>query len=122
MGVTGTDFNKKYEDELGTWSIADGKNTITYDPSKPSFSTTFFKTMCSGCKWNLTEDDLKLTDPKNAGQGYCPAMDSPLLNAADFSGLNSSYIDKVTYVGAFSGETDNWMDGWTNFDPQNTVY
>lgn len=122
MGVTGTDFNKKYEDELGTWSIVDGKNTITYDPSKPSFSTTFFKTMCSGCKWNLTEDDLKLTDPKNAGQGYCPAMDSPLLNAADFSGLNSSYIDKVTYVGAFSGETDNWMDGWTNFDPQNTVY
>ena len=39
MGVTGTDFNKKYEDELGTWSLVDGKKTITYDATQGSFST-----------------------------------------------------------------------------------
>ena len=25
------------------------------------------------------------------------------------------------FAGAF-GTGENWMDGWTNFDPQNTVY
>ena len=37
--VVGTDANKKYEDVLGTYS--DGK--ITYDETKPSYSSTFFK-------------------------------------------------------------------------------
>ena len=30
-------------------------------------------------------------------------------------------LDKVAYVGAFNA-TDNWLTGWTNFDPQNTKY
>ncbi len=122
MGVTGTDFNKKYEDELGTWSLVDGKKTITYDATQESFSTSFLRTQ-SGCRFELTEADLNLTDPKNIGQAYCPAAGSPLLNAANFDGLNSSYINKnANYIGAFNGTSDNWLEGWTNFDPQNTVY
>lgn len=121
MNVTGTDFNKKYEDELGTWAIVDGKNKITYDSSKESFSTSFFK-MQKGCRFDLTEESLQLNDPMGVGQVYSPLAGSPLLNAADFSGLTSSFIDKVSYVGAFGGADDNWMENWTNFDPQNTVY
>ena len=60
MTVTGTDFNKKYEDEFGTWGVNDeGKKVITYDATKESFSTSFFKTQ-SGCRFNLTEADLNL--------------------------------------------------------------
>ena len=122
MGVIGTDFNKKYEDELGTWGLnSEGKKTISYDATKESFSTTFLRTQ-SGCRFDLSETDLHLTDPKNIGQAYCPSASSPLLNAANFSGLNSSYIQQVSYIGAFSGPNDNWLEGWTNFDPQNTVY
>ena len=48
-----------------------------------------------------------------------------LLGAADFTDvLLSSGFDKVSYIGAFASdkEADNWMSGWTNFDPQHTSY
>ena len=121
MGVTGTDFNKKYEDELGTWSLVDGKNKITYDSTQESFSTSFLRTQ-NGCRFDLTESDLNLTDPKGIGQAYCPGAGSPLLGSANFDGLNSSYIKPVSYIGALSGSSDSWLDNWTNFDPQNTAY
>lgn len=38
---------------------------------------------------------------------------------------NDAFFDKVSYVGAFSiAETfaNNWMSGWTNFDPVNANY
>ncbi|WP_276133400.1 T9SS type A sorting domain-containing protein [Polluticoccus soli] len=38
---------------------------------------------------------------------------------------NDAFFDKVNYVGAFAGTqttSDNWMKGWTNFDPNNTFY
>ena len=50
-----------------------------------------------------------------------PSATSPLLNLASFDGESSSWLDKVAYVGAFNA-TDNWLTGWTNFDPQNTKY
>ena len=33
--------------------------------------------------------------------------------------LLSSGFETVEYIGAF-GTDDNWLDGWTNFDPNNT--
>ncbi|MHC1707458.1 MAG: T9SS type A sorting domain-containing protein [Bacteroidales bacterium] len=47
---------------------------------------------------------------------------SPVLNAASFTNtvLNDPFFDQVTFVGAF-GPTD-WTAGWSNFNPQNTVY
>ena len=44
------------------------------------------------------------------------------LTAASFNdALLSSGFETVEYIGAF-GTDDNWLDGWTNFDPNNTDY
>jgi len=117
MDVTGTDANKEYRNILGTYS----NGQITFDETKESFSSTFFKSQ-PGNKL-FTEAELKLTGENKVGQNYLPSADSPLLGAASFANVTSSYLNKnVTYIGAFSGTTDNWMDGWTNFDPQNADY
>ena len=52
-----------------------------------------------------------------------PTAGSPLLNAANFTGLDS-FFTPTTYIGAFASdsEADNWTRGWANFDPQNTDY
>nr|WP_287577019.1 hypothetical protein [Prevotella sp.] len=42
-----------------------------------------------------------------------------MLGAASFAGWTG--FDTVTYIGAFDG-SNNWMSGWTNFDPQNAQY
>jgi hypothetical protein len=37
--------------------------------------------------------------------------------------VSDAFFTPVNYIGAFAGtgaSTDNWMAGWTNFDPQNT--
>lgn len=118
MGVLGTDFNKIYEDKY----ITQYKPKVTFDESKESFSSTFFKSFAG----NKTFPDWSsfLFDTKNADNGYrwIPKSGSPLLSAGnfDFDALKSGF-KKVTYIGAFSAG-DNWLDGWTNFDPQNTVY
>jgi hypothetical protein len=55
-----------------------------------------------------------------------PRSGSPLLGAADFTDafLNDPFFTKVTYAGAFAGDSDadDWTKGWANFDPQNTDY
>ncbi|GAB3309964.1 IPT/TIG domain-containing protein [Hymenobacter tenuis] len=54
--------------------------------------------------------------------GFLLSSSSPLLNGAVFTGKAAdNFFDKVSYRGAFNG-TDNWAQGWTNFDPQNTAY
>ena len=47
---------------------------------------------------------------------------SPLLNGASFTNaaLTDPFFDNVSFVGAF-GTTD-WTAGWSNFNPQTTVY
>ena len=110
MDIIGSDGNKIYEDHLS----ADGKN-IT-DGSRISFSheffvndgslgTTYANSINNAVK---SESELGLTDPMNTGQKYCPA--------SILSDGNNGYI------GAFKDANDDWMKGWTNFDPQNTVY
>ncbi len=34
--------------------------------------------------------------------------------------IDNAFFEQVPYIGAFG--TDNWMSGWTNFDPQTTAY
>lgn len=100
MGVIGTDKNKEYEDYFYDYT------TKTEDRSKESFSHTFFVSN----KFNQikNEAELNLTDPMKTGQNYCPAT-----TLSDGKG---------GYIGAFRDASDNWLQGWTNFDPQNTVY
>lgn len=67
--------------------------------------------------------DAKKTGAEAAPTSFLPESGSPLLGAGAFTHtkLQDSFFDKTaTYMGAF-GSTD-WTAGWTNFDPQNTIY
>lgn len=100
MGVIGTDKNKVYEDYLYDYA------TGTEDRTRVSYSHTFF--LSEPTNKEVDEASLNLTDPKGTGQNYCP---STILSTGDGG-----------YIGAFRDANDNWLDGWTNFDPQNTIY
>ncbi|GAB6009827.1 hypothetical protein [Dysgonomonas reticulitermitis] len=121
MTVLGSDINKQsptWTDQLST----DGTN-IT-DPASASFSSTFFSL---GANSNATTSpNLKQPNSTVASPNYGPNTGSPLLGKAKFTDtmLLDSFFTKVTYSGAFasSSDSDNWMLGWTNFDPQNTTY
>ncbi len=113
MGVLGSDNNKYYKDER---YLGDGN----YDATTVSYSHSFF--IQEGNR-QLDEAALLLTDPKGVGQNYAPGAGSPLLSGAGFEGVNSTFLNTtVSYIGAFSGPNDNWLEGWTNFDPQTTIY
>lgn len=100
MSVLGTDKNKEYEDYFYDYP------TKTEDRSIVSFSHSFF---LSGLGNKTMEESLLgLSDPANAGQNYCPSTE-----ISDGKG---------GFIGAFRNSSDNWMSGWTNFDPQNTIY
>lgn len=100
MGVIGTDKNKVYEDYLYDYA------TGTENRTRVSYSHTFF--LSEPTNKEVDEASLNLTDPKGTGQNYCP---STILSTGDGG-----------YIGAFRDANDNWLDGWTNFDPQNTIY
>ncbi len=100
MGVIGTDKNKEYEDYLYDYG------TKTEDRSKASYSHTFF--LSNSTNKVMEESALGLTDPMATGRDYCPIA---ILSDG-----------KGGYIGAFKDASDNWLSGWTNFDPQNTIY
>jgi hypothetical protein len=116
MGVTGSDANKRYEDNL-----YDAVQKSVIDANQESYSSTFFKSQ-TGNKVFQDIADLMLTSGIYSGVQYLPQSGSPLLGAASFTdGLLSSWFEKVSYIGAF-GNNDNWLGGWTEFDPQNAEY
>lgn len=69
----------------------------------------------------LIGDPQSLTSPL-----FIPSATSPLATGAVWTNsLVATGFDQVDYRGAFGAdatEDANWMTGWTNFDPQNTVY
>ncbi len=100
IDAIGSDKNKEYEDFL--FDYASGME----DRNSVSFSHSFF--MSEPTNKVMTEAQLNLTDPMAIGQNYSPAA---MLSD-----------NKGGYIGAFRDASDNWLDGWTNFDPQSTVY
>jgi hypothetical protein len=59
------------------------------------------------------------------GPGLLPLAGSPLLSGASFKGSDyfstNTYFDKqITWIGALG--KDNWLQGWTNFNPLKTNY
>lgn len=105
--AVGTDANKQYEDYL--YDAAQKKDI---DKNQKSYSNTFF----------FAEQSNKYFDSWTSlvgADGYTPIAGSPLLGAASFAGWTC--FDTITYIGAFDG-SNNWMSGWTNFDPQNAKY
>lgn len=121
MDILGSDANKLYEDVLVT-GYDENKKPVK-DESQESYSSTFFKSQ-AGNKFT-TMEELALTGANTITGltfNFMPQAGSPLLNAASFSDASlQSGFDKVSYVGAF-GESADWLEGWTNFDPNNTDY
>lgn len=116
MDILGSDFNKVFQDNL----LTDYANK-TLDETKESFSSTFFKSETSNMS-GLESSSLMLEMPiKEINAAYMPTASSPLIGKADFSDSKLKDFQKVNYIGAFSAG-DNWMDGWTEFDPENAKY
>ena len=44
-----------------------------------------------------------------------------MLTAASFDDSKLSSMEQVNYIGAFDAN-NNWLEGWTEFDPQNADY
>src|SRR5262249_40596191 len=51
-----------------------------------------------------------------------PASGSPLQGADNSVYGGDAFFTNVSYIGAFNPGGDTWAHGWTNFDPQNTLY
>lgn len=72
----------------------------------------------------LTKVDIsdKFADLAGVGNLTAPnpmlAVDSPLLEGG--VAVGNEFFEPVDYIGAFGAE--NWMTGWTNFDPNNVDY
>ena len=116
MTVTGSDANKVYDDVL-----YDAVNKTIIDAGQESYSSSFFKAQ-KGNKVLADMNELNFKDGRGIGVNYMPNANSPVLTAASFdNALLDNGFDKVDYIGAF-GINDNWLDGWTNFDPNNTDY
>ena len=106
MTQLASDANKKFGEDLGT------------------FSAAYFQTEALNNRTYGNISDLKLTQPNSLSSGFdCrPASGSPLLTGASFTdALVSEGFEKVNYIGAFSSDED-WTEGWTEFDPQNAQY
>lgn len=106
------------------------ENNTPYSPTdNGAFADSYFNRSDGKNHAYAAIADLKLQgNPQNL-TNFCliPSQDSPLASqAADWSNpLVASGFEQVSYIGAFSpSETasNNWMTGWTNMDPQNTVY
>ncbi len=114
MDVTGSDANKIYDDVL-----YDARNKQVLDANRQSYSSEFFLAQAGNKLSTISEMLLGGTLLPGIKQGFMPLAGSPLLGAASFAGAGSSF-DQVGFIGAFS--TENWLDGWTNFDPNNADY
>lgn len=115
MTILGSDANKIYQDNLYTYT------TKTFDTTKNSFSHDTFLAQTGNSVVKASE--LLLTGKSSkTNADYMPQTGSPLLNAASFTNtLLGTWFSKVSYIGAFSA-SDTWVDGWTEFDPENAVY
>ena len=113
MDAVGTDANKKYDDYL----LLDSGE---YDETQVSFSHSYFVAQSGNVVYD-SADELLLTDGRSIGAAYMPQSGSPVFGAQDWSNSLLSAFDQVDYIGAF-GDDDSWLDGWTNFDPNNTDY
>ena len=114
MDVIGSDANKCYEDKEYDFA----KKAVKAD-SKQSYSHTFFEQQ-PGNRYFADKSQLMLSDTKHVGVPFMPQAGSNVFGAQNFDGLDS-WFTTVNYIGAFDAN-DTWLDGWTNFDPQNTNY
>ena len=125
--VLGSDYNKTWKDWSGVWDYAANPQTFTGAAGTKSISHTL--ALSNGCRVATVAEAL-LNNPVsvnatgiNISQNYGPQAGSALVHAS-FTVPSGFDTAGNGYAGAFKSdaETDNWMAGWTNFDPQNTAY
>ncbi|MBI3883252.1 MAG: hypothetical protein HY305_03310 [Sphingobacteriales bacterium] len=92
-----------------------------------SFSGQGFESLMLDASFNnnvlVNATDFMLEDPFNYdAPNLLPKTNAGILTGADFSGANYSdgFFNKVSYRGALG--KDNWLQGWTNFNPLKTNY
>ncbi len=120
--ILGSDKNKSWKDRLCT----DGSNESA---TELSFSHNYVLEASRSNSVLATIDGLNLANPVsinsdysiNPNQSYAPEVGSPAVNAA-FTVPDGFDASGNGYAGAFKDASDNWMQGWTEFDPQNKVY
>lgn len=120
MTNLGADANKADRDKKVTnYKGGNDGKTLVYDENTESFSSTFFKTTGYNNRV-VTTSEMGLTDPAGIGVAYCGG--SALTGKASFSdALLGTGFQNVNYIGAVN-TSDNWLDGWTEFNPQNKAY
>ncbi|MDO4191072.1 MAG: hypothetical protein Q4D14_05245 [Bacteroidales bacterium] len=109
-GIECSDFNGIFQDNL-----VSEYSTPTIDNTQVSWTSTWFKSDAS--RRFATSSELNLTSAFGFNFAFVPASNSSLLNVTLPAGFNGS-----NYVGAFAGTSDNWLSGWTEFDPNNQDY
>ena len=115
MDCLGSDKNKLFSDVYYNWQ------TGAEESGKQSNSRTWFLAQ-SGNQYTESADSWQLADAAGVGAAFMPQAGSPLLSAASFSDSRlAAGFDRVSYIGAFAAG-DSWLDGWTEFDPQNADY
>ena len=115
---------KNYQDKQ-VWS---GGSQFNNEEGSDAFVKSYFERSAGGNRTFATLAELKLGgNPLNLGSlEVFPKSDSPLASGTSWTNAKvSTWFEKVNYIGAFStSETanSNWTSGWTNFNPQSTVY
>lgn len=101
-----------------------------YDLDNPNFSPTstspvvynngknFLGQTITGLKAFDPTKPINLDTTSNYANYNAPEA---IPNFADTK-VNNSFFDKVNYVGAVGGNNNNWLLGWTIFDPVNKFY
>lgn len=110
-GITGSDANKRYTDDL-----YDAATKTLVDANHESYSAQWFKAQAGNRVLpNIADAGLSATLP------YMPLTGSDALKKADFTDAALSIgFDKVSFIGAFG--QDDWTRGWTEWNPENADY
>jgi hypothetical protein len=102
-----------------------GQDVVAAGSSTPAFTTTdvrnWFNTAAFGNQVRNTAD-LRLGNIGNLDNpNRLPQAGSPLLSGAVWTGKGAdNFFEKVTFRGAFG--TNDWTQGWCEFNPQQKQY
>ncbi len=108
-----------------SYNFVDGSQSVTTTGTVPSgFVAATWFTNSNNTVFSSALNQVNFKSPFNANApGLNPLVGSPLIGAANFSDALLSGFDVVNYVGAFGPDGNtNWDRGWTNYDPQTTLY
>jgi hypothetical protein len=102
--------------------LAACEDTVKKDQFSSFALLNWFKTPSFNNQYYPTVSSLQLVSPFALIPQATLSAGSPLATNANFSytQLDNSFFETVPFKGAF-GTTD-WTLGWTNWDPQTTVY